>query len=192
MSTRSLSALDARLAAHKSELQKLSLTEICDSSCMTSGALGGMISAAGLTLDISKHYCTAKTLRLFDELSNAVGLPHQIQRLFAGEPVNLTEHRSALHTSLRSNDPASPYAAEVAQVHSHMRSIVENLHGGIAKGFSGNPFTDVVNIGIGGSDLGPRFITSALKEFYNDALNVHFVANIDPAELDDTLGSLNP
>ncbi|MDB6059974.1 MAG: glucose-6-phosphate isomerase [Verrucomicrobiaceae bacterium] len=148
--------------------------------------------AADLSLDFSKHLCNAETLKLFDELAASTQLRAHIEDLFNGAIVNRTEQRPALHTSLRSDAASAPKHDEVAAAQQQMQTLVNALHAQQLQGFSGLPFTDVVNIGIGGSDLGPRFVTTALRHFWNTSVRVHFVANVDPDELTDTLANLNP
>ena len=150
------------------------------------------LEAAQLTLDFSKQFCTTETLQLFDALCDQLQLRNRIDDLFGGATVNGTEQRPALHTSLRANNTSAPNYADVVRVQTGMRNLVEALHMGQLNGFDGQPFTDLVHIGIGGSDLGPRFVTAALHSFWSKKLRVHFAANIDPAELADILSDLNP
>lgn len=150
------------------------------------------LDAAQLNLDFSKHFCNAETLRLFDTLCVQMNLQARIEDLFDGAIVNSTEQRPALHTSLRAEDSRAPNYSAVARVQEDMRNLVEALYAGQLRGFGGQRFTDVVHIGIGGSDLGPRFVASALRAFRSERLRVHFVSNVDPDELTDTLRELNP
>jgi glucose-6-phosphate isomerase len=150
------------------------------------------LDAAQLTLDFSKHFCNAITLKLFDELCAQVDLHARIEALFSGADINITEQRPALHTSLRAEDSNAPNYGDVARVQAQMRNLVDALCAGKLRGFDDQAFTDVVHIGIGGSDLGPRFTVTALHAFRQQQIRVHFVANVDPDELADTLQPLNP
>lgn len=146
------------------------------------------LEAAGLHLDYSKNAVTEQTLRLFSTLATESALPQAIQDLLSGKCVNTTENRPAWHTALRADNP--PH--EVTETLERMLQLVDDVHSGYRKGFSGKPFTDVVNIGIGGSDLGPRMATFALTPFHQKKLRCHFVSNIDPVDIDETLTTLDP
>lgn len=151
------------------------------------------VSAAGLELDYSKNHLTCDTLQLLLDVAKEAELPAAIERLFRGDHVNNTEDRPALHTALRhTGAPETEEQRAVAQTLSKMETLVGNVHSGQWKGHTGARITDVVNIGIGGSDLGPRMVCKALTPYHNDQVKVHFVANIDGAELTDTLKQLNP
>ena len=150
------------------------------------------VAAAGLVLDYSKNFCTAETLQLFAQLAERRALRAEIDALFGGAIVNATECRPALHTALRTARADAPNHAEIVAVQQRMRQLVETLGAGRCSGFDGRPITDVVHIGIGGSDLGPRFAVAALQALRAPAVRVHFVANVDPTEIDDTLAVLDP
>ena len=182
--------LAQRMTQHQQWLRAMPLIDICNASPHRKTEFS--LEAAGLFLDFSKHICTSETLSLFDELAESLQLRARIEALFSGAIVNGTEHRPALHTSLRSEANDAPNHNEIKQMQAQMRQLVDALHTGELRGFSGKPFCDVVNIGIGGSDLGPRFAVTALHAFRSDRLRVHFVANIDPDDLGDTLATLNP
>ena len=149
-----------------------------------------------ILLDYSKHLVTADTLRLLLELAHSRDLPAWINRLFSGDKINLSENRSALHTALRAPGPlvvdGTDIATDVAQTLSRMRRFCDAVRGGKRKGFSGRAFTDVVNIGIGGSDLGPALATEALAPYACPQLQSHFVSNVDAAHLAGVLARLNP
>lgn len=150
------------------------------------------VSAAGLELDYSKNHLTTETLGLLLDLAKEVDLPGAIDRLFRGEHVNNTEDRPALHTALRhTGEPVTEEQRAVAATLAKMETLVDDVHSGRWLGHTGQRITDVVNIGIGGSDLGPRMISKALTPFHNEQVKVHFVANVDGAELTDTLKPLN-
>ncbi len=148
-------------------------------------------------LDYSKNKISLKTIDLFVELAEELGLKNGIESLFSGQKINVTENRAVLHTALRANKHdavlvnGQDVVSEVFQVREKIKSFSESIISGERKGYSHKPFTDVVNIGIGGSDLGPAMVTEALK-FYKNHLNIHYVSNIDGDGVHETLKQLNP
>ncbi len=151
------------------------------------------VSAAGLCLDYSKNHIDENTLAQLLEVANQADLQGAIKRLLRGDHVNNTEDRPALHTSLRySGEASTEEEKSVAVTLEKMSSLIDTVHSGQWKGYKGDKITDVVNIGIGGSDLGPRMVTKALTPFHTGDVNVHFVANIDGAEIYDLTQQLNP
>lgn len=149
--------------------------------------------AAGLRLDYSKHLLDDAARTKLIELGEQAELPQRAQALLSGAEVNNTERRPALHSLLRaaSAPGLEDKFAEVVATRGRMRHWAERINQGQQSGFSGQTITDVVNIGIGGSDLGPRLVTEALKPFQGN-INCHYVANVDPADLQDTLLDLDP
>ncbi|TXS89860.1 glucose-6-phosphate isomerase [Parahaliea maris] len=149
--------------------------------------------AAGLCLDYSKHLLDDAARAKLVELGEQAQLPQRAHALLSGAEINNTEHRPALHSLLRaaSAPGLEDKFAEVVATRGRMRHWAERINRGQQTGFSGQTITDVVNIGIGGSDLGPRLVTEALKPFQGD-INCHYVANVDPADLQDTLLDLDP
>lgn len=133
-------------------------------------------------LDFSKNRITGETLDLLLDLANEVDLKGSIIKYFSGDKINQTEGRAVLHTALRAKETDEVFVdgknvvEEVYEVKKHIKEFSKAIIEGENKGYSGKPFTDVVNIGIGGSDLGPAMVTEALK-FYKNHLNVHFVSN---------------
>jgi glucose-6-phosphate isomerase len=140
-----------------------------------------------LKLDYSKNRITPETLSLLTNLANDVKLGDAITKLFKGDPINKTEQRPVSHTELRNFDQLKP---EVKHLHSKMKEVSEAIIDGSWKGHTGKTITDVVNVGIGGSDLGPRMVTEALR-FYKNHLNVHFISNVDSDHVAETLKDLN-
>jgi glucose-6-phosphate isomerase len=153
--------------------------------------------AAGLYLDYSKQRVSRETLDLLLRLAEARGLPRAIGRLFGGEAVNATEKRAALHVALRNVSGRAVMSggrdvmAEVNAVLERMGRFAEDVREGRWRGWSGEPVTDVVNIGIGGSDLGPRFACDALAP-YAGAVRTHFISNVDGHPLSTLLPRLKP
>ena len=147
----------------------------------------------GLVVDFSKHLINDHVWQSLIELASAQALPDAFTALVAGHCVNRSEGRPALHTLLRGTavEQHPENAAAVHDALARMETLVTRLHKGEDTGWTEQAFTDVVNIGIGGSDLGPRFICDALKT-PEAPLRAHFVANVDPEDLDRTLASLDP
>jgi len=151
-----------------------------------------------LLFDFSKHLVTEETLALLVELAAQAEVPQFIERMFRGERINLTERRPVLHVALRnrSNRPIEVDGEDVMplvnQVLDKMRRFTEDVRSGAWKGYTGEAITDIVNIGIGGSDLGPVMVSEALQPYWKDGLRVHFVSNIDGTHLTETLKGLRP
>jgi glucose-6-phosphate isomerase len=154
--------------------------------------------ACGLLLDFSRQRLDADALEALVALAGARGLRPRIDALFAGEPVNETEHRAALHTLLRvpagsALPPAlAPLHAEVLAVRAQCAAFVAAVHAGKRRGATGERLTDVVNIGIGGSDLGPAMAAAALAPFDAGLLRCHFVSNVDGTQFADLAAVLDP
>jgi glucose-6-phosphate isomerase len=151
------------------------------------------ITHGDLLFDFSKHRVDDVALRLLGDLARAAGVEARRAALFAGEPVNITEHRPALHMALR-NLSGKPFFAEghdvmpeVLAERAKMEAYAEAIRNGDVKSTSGARFTDIVNIGIGGSDLGPAMAARALAPFIAGHLTLHTVSNVDGADLGDTL-----
>ncbi|NNC70058.1 MAG: glucose-6-phosphate isomerase, partial [Flavobacteriaceae bacterium] len=150
-----------------------------------------------LELDYSKNKIDQKTVDLLVDLANEVDLKDGIEKLFTGDKINTTEKRAVLHTALRntSNDnilvDGQDIMKKVSTSLDKMKTFSEKVISGNHKGYTGKAITDVVNIGIGGSDLGPRMVVDALQ-FYKNHLNTHFISNIDGDHLAETLKNLNP
>ena len=151
----------------------------------------------GLLFDFSKHRITADTLQLLLDLADQVALRSKIEAMFSGEKINRTEQRAVLHTALRnrSNHPIEIDGKDVMpavnDVLAQMRSFTEEVRQGGWRGATGKPIRDIVNIGIGGSDLGPLMVTEALKPYSSDQLRSHFVSNVDASHLVETLNQVN-
>jgi glucose-6-phosphate isomerase len=148
-----------------------------------------------ILFDYSKNRITDQTLPLLIDLAKHAGLDTKIKAMFSGEKINTTEHRAVLHTALRNRSNKPVYVdgqdvmPEINQVLDKMRAFCDSVRSGEWKGYSGKAITDVVNIGIGGSSLGPKMVSAALNTYGSDTLNVHFISNIDQADL---IGTLKP
>lgn len=152
----------------------------------------------GLLFDYSKNRIDKTTLRLLTDLANACDLPKRIHDKFSGKKINSTEQRAVLHSALRSSD-SSPLVIdgvdirkEVSQELTRIAELSDKIRSGNWLGHTGKPITDVINIGIGGSYLGPQMVTEALSPYCSKDLKLHFVANLDEDQIDDCLNQLNP
>lgn len=152
------------------------------------------LEAAGLMLDFSKNLITEETIDLLIKLAESCNLPERIEDLITGKKVNNTENRPALHTALRGDGEGLDAQTRdaVNDTFRRMGELVARLHDGQWLGSSGKPITDVVNIGIGGSDLGPVMASTALTPYDKKKIGVHFVSNIDPEHLSERLEPLDP
>ena len=148
--------------------------------------------------DYSKNRISERTMSLLFELAREADLKDRTEQMFTGEKINSTEHRSVLHIALRnrSNTPIMVDGADVMpsvnKVLDHIRDFTEQVRSGAWKGYTGQPITDIVNIGIGGSDLGPVMVTEALKHYGHPRLNVHFVSNVDGTHIAEAVKRLSP
>lgn len=151
-----------------------------------------------ILLDYSKNRITTRTRSYLVQLAEEAGLSDAIEQMFTGEKINATEGRSVLHVALRnrSNEPlfsdGKDVMPEVNEVLAKMKEFSGKVRSGSWKGYSGKEITDIVNIGIGGSDLGPVMVTEALKAYSKPGLNVHFVSNVDATHIAETVKALNP
>jgi len=183
------------LQAHFQTLESVHMRDLFDADSQRFDNFS--LRCGDLLLDYSKNRVTAETMQLLFELARASDLPAWIERMFNGDKINFTEQRAVLHTALRnrSNTPVlvdgENVMPEVNRVLDQMRVFTGRVRSGEWLGYTGKAITDVVNIGIGGSDLGPVMVTEALIP-YGDRLDVHFVSNVDGSQIWDTLARLNP
>ncbi|UIF90715.1 glucose-6-phosphate isomerase [Cupriavidus sp. UYPR2.512] len=153
--------------------------------------------ACGLTLDYAKNRITGETLALLFTLAGQAGVAERRDAMFCGEPVNTTEHRAALHIALRAYPEDGyralgvPVGADVAAVLAQIERFAGAVRSGAWTGSDGRAITDIVNIGIGGSDLGPRMVCRALAGAQTTGPRMHFVANVDGSDLARTLSGLD-
>jgi glucose-6-phosphate isomerase len=156
------------------------------------------LSLDAIHLDYSKNRITTRTMELLMELVRRSEIEKKRDEMFSGEQINFTERRSVLHTALRRPPgyemtiDGEDVAAEVADVLGQMKAFCGKVISGEWVGYTGKRITDVVNIGIGGSDLGPCMVTEALKPFAHGKLKAHFVSNVDGSHLAETLRGLKP
>lgn len=150
-----------------------------------------------IVFDYSKNLITSQTLTLLEELANECGLSDAIRAMFSGERINRTENRQVLHTALRnfSGHPVivdgKDVMPDVKQVLAQMKNACERIHNGSWSGYTGKKIRYIVNIGIGGSDLGPVMVTEALKPYWVEGIQTYFVSNVDGTHIAETLKKVN-
>ena len=149
-------------------------------------------------VDYSKNRVSLETMNLLFELAKETKVAEAIDAMFSGVKINATEGRSVLHVALRnrSNKPiyvdGEDVMPAVNKVLEQMKAFCDALHTGQWKGYTGKPITDIVNIGIGGSDLGPVMVTEALKSYWRPGMQAHFVSNVDGTHMSETLKQVSP
>ena len=184
------------LARHHDELASKNLREIFAEDPARGTEL--TLTVGDLYIDYSKHRVTAETLSLLVDLARAAGLEAKRAAMFAGEHINTSEDRAVLHTALRLPRDASltvdgqDVVADVHEVLDRMGEFTDRLRSGDWRGATGERITTVVNIGIGGSDLGPVMVDQALRHYADAGISARFVSNVDPADLVAKLDGLDP
>ena len=154
------------------------------------------IELPSLLLDYSKNCLTPEIMQALFGLAQDMDLPGAIERMYRGAKINTTEDRAVLHTALRNRSNTPVYVDQTNVMDlinnelSHMRQFVDQVRSGEWLGYSGKPITDVVNIGIGGSNLGPKMVTQALRSYADSTIRVHFISNIDGVEIAEILRPL--
>jgi len=184
------------LAAHHDDMKATHLRELFNADDKRFEKF--QLSAVGLFLDFSKNHVTDQTHGLLVDLAEASCVRQQLERMFEGEIVNFTEGRPALHSALR-NRSDRPVHVGGKDVMPDVRDVLDRLgrfsdavRDGSWTGHTGKPITDVVNIGIGGSDLGPLMVVEALAPFAHKRIALHFVSNVDGSHMVSTLKKVNP
>lgn len=156
------------------------------------------LCAPDLAFDYSKNIITNETISLLLQLANECGLKEAVEAMFGGEKINATEGRSVLHVALRANEDEQYFVdgrnvvADVQQVLKQMESFCAKIHSSEWKGYTGKPIKYIVNIGIGGSDLGPVMVTEALRPYWKEGIQTYFVSNIDGTHIAETLKKVTP
>ena len=179
------------LESHANEMKQVHMRELFKNDPSRFDAFSQ--TDGNLLFDYSKNIITEETLKLLNELAHESGLKEAINAMFEGEKINRTENRAVLHTALRnfSGEPVLTDGEDVmpgvSAVLSKMKAICSKIHSGEWKGYSGKPIKQIVNIGIGGSDLGPVMVTEALKPYWVEGMQVHFVSNVDGTHIAECL-----
>ncbi|MDB4947249.1 MAG: Glucose-6-phosphate isomerase [Labilithrix sp.] len=196
MSTLTSSPAWQALSKHKDDIAKTTMRALFEADPARFSRMSH--EACGLFVDLSKHRATDETLRLLLALAKQADVEGWREKMFTGEHINVTEDRAVLHVALRnrSNTPILDGGKDVMPgvnaVLAKMRSFTDRLRSGAWKGYSGKTITDVVNIGIGGSDLGPVMVTEALRPYWQENLRAHFVSNVDGTHIAEALKHLDP
>lgn len=184
------------LARHRKRIETTTLREFFEADPRRFAALS--LKAEGLLVDYSKNRLNRRTIKLLVALAEAAGVAEKRDAMFAGAPINTTEGRAVLHTALR-NFSGRPVPVDghdvmpdVLAMRTRCAEFAEGVRSGAIAAANGRPFTDVVNIGIGGSDLGPAMVTRALSPYAHKRIRSHFVSNVDGADIADTLARLDP
>lgn len=185
-----------KLAAHYNSIRECTLSRLFADDPKRAEKFS--LEFSDLFLDYSKNLITEETIRLLVKLAKDSGLPQAIEDMFSGKAINVTENRAVLHTALRnrSNQPVlvngKDVMPEIDRVLDRMAAFSEKVRSGQWFGYSGKSIRNIVNIGIGGSDLGPKMACEALKAFACRNLRVDFVSNVDGFHMAETLSHLNP
>lgn len=184
-----------KLEKHFQEMKNVSMKEMFSED--KTRAAQFHLQWKDFVVDYSKNIVNQETMNLLLELANEVGLKEAIDNYFSGGIINQTENRAVLHTALRAKEVSKievdgeNVIPEIFRVKNKIKNFTNEIVNGDRKGFTGKPFTDVVNIGIGGSDLGPAMAVEALQ-FYKNHLKVHFVSNVDGDHVNEIIKKLNP
>ena len=185
------------LSEHFNETKCRTLKSLFDADPKRFEEFSLSVGNGDIVADYSKNLIDKKTLSLLIDLANECGVKEDIAAMFNGDKINRTEDRSVLHTALRNFSGKSVFSdgvdvmPDVKAVLEQMKGFCERVISGQWKGYTGKSITDIVNIGIGGSDLGPCMITEALTPYHNH-LKCHFVSNIDGTQIAETLKKVNP
>ncbi|MFN8374641.1 MAG: glucose-6-phosphate isomerase [Anaerolineae bacterium] len=196
MSSWSTSPAWKALAQHYQEIHSVQMRELFAQDAQRFERFS--LRFGDILFDYSKNRITEKTLSLLFDLARQANLSARIEAMLTGQKINVTENRAVLHTALRnrSNRPilvdGVDVMPEVNRVLGKMRSFSEAVRSGAWQGYTGKRITDVVNIGIGGSDLGPKMVTLALAHYVTPQMNFHFVSNVDGTDLAETLKRVSP
>ena len=185
-----------RLERHSKKMKKIEMRDLFDKDSKRASKFS--LQLESMLVDFSKNRMTEKTVAYLLELARIRGVEDKIKAMFDGEKINFTEHRAVLHTALRNRDNTPVYVdginvmPHINEVLAKMRKFSEAVRFGKFVGYTGKKLTDIVNIGIGGSDLGPVMATEALKKYKAKDINSYFISNIDGTACAEVLSKLNP
>ena len=184
------------LTKHQAELESTHMRDMFRDDPARAGRF--FISGGGLSLDYSRNRMTADTMTKLMALARSCGVPERTEAMFRGDHINVTEKRPALHVALRDNSgepvhvDGTNITPEVETTLNRMAQFVDDVLSKRWQGHTGKAFTDVVSIGIGGSFLGPKLVSEALRPYWHGQLNCHYVANIDGTQIAEVLRRVNP
>ena len=182
-----------QLVEHKKTFANTSIAQLFEQNPRRTEQFS--LKSSGLLLDYSKNLITDQTRRLLVDLARQAGLQTAIEAMFNGEVINETEGRSVLHVALRGGFQDNAKIAindNIQRVQGDIQEFVEQIENHHWCGYTGLPITDIVNIGVGGSDLGPRMVYEALSPYRNPEIDVHFLSNIDGSDFTNTVHDLSP
>ncbi len=185
-----------KLSAHASQLKQVHLRELFRANPERFEHFSQW--HGDLLFDYSKNIITKETLELLNSLALECGLDKAIEAMFNGEKINRTENRAVLHTALRNFSGEAVFTdgedvmPGIKKVLAQMENLCQQIHTGKWKGYTGKPIRQIVNIGIGGSDLGPVMVTEALKPYWVEGIEVHFVSNVDGTHIAECLKKVDP
>lgn len=185
-----------KLKSHQKTIAKKTIKELFEEDSKRFKKFS--VQFKDILIDYSKNRITGRTMKALMQLAEECGLPAAIESMYAGQEINVTEGRAVLHTALRNQSDrlvlvdGKDVMPDVRAVLDKMRDFSEQVRKGEWKGYTGKTITDIVNIGIGGSDLGPVMVTEALKPYQKKGLKLHFVSNVDGTHIAETLRDLNP
>ncbi|MEM9886984.1 MAG: glucose-6-phosphate isomerase [Bacteroidota bacterium] len=184
------------LQAHYEEMKEVHMRELFAASSKRFEQF--TLKFEDILVDYSKNRITKETLELLFQLAEEMRVKEAMEKMFGGAKINATEDRAVLHVALRNRSNEAITIAgenvmkEVQAVLERMQHFSENVLSGVWKGYTGKKITDIVNIGIGGSDLGPVMVTEALKPYWKEDMSPHYVSNVDATHIAETLKPLNP
>ncbi|BCE00681.1 glucose-6-phosphate isomerase [Marinicellulosiphila megalodicopiae] len=180
-----------KLQAHKTQMDQTNLIGLFADDADRANKM--TVSACDIELDYSKNLVNEETLSLLVELAEQSNLQGQIDKMFGGEVINGSEKRSVLHTALRDFDKTTPEAkGVVADSLAKVESFVNSVHNAEFAGYTGKKLTTIVNIGIGGSYLGPKLISDALKPYWKEGFDIQYIANVDGTAVTEGMKGLDP
>ena len=191
-----MSTLHAQLAAHYAQIKDKQMRELFAQDAGRAERFS--LKVGELLLDYSKNRITSEALNLLLQLAEQAHVATWRERMFNGDKINNTEHRAVLHTALRNQSQRAVRVdgenvmPAIHAVLDKMAAFTETVRAGTWLGYTGKPITDIVNIGIGGSDLGPQMVCQALKPYGHTRLKMHFMSNIDGAHVLEILEGLDP
>ena len=184
------------LVAHQHEMAAVHMRDLFAQDCSRFQRFS--LQLDDLLFDFSKNRITQQTLELLVALAEQTGVAEQIEAMFTGAAINTTEQRAVLHTALRNRSSRSvtvnghDVMPDICHVLQQMRTFSHSVRTGSWQGYTGKPITTIVNIGIGGSDLGPRLVTQALKSYAASHLKLIFISGVDPCRLEEVFPQLDP
>lgn len=184
------------LVSHQKEIEKIQMKDLFAKDPKRFEKMS--ITFGDILFDYSKNIVTEKTFEKLLKLTDDCKVKEAREAMFGGEKINQTEDRAVMHTALRSfSDKAitidgEDIMPEIRETRQKMKAFCEKVHGGEWKGYSGKMIKNIVNIGIGGSDLGPVMVTEALRPYWVEGIQAHFVSNVDGTQIVETLKDLNP